>query len=140
MKTPKLYKVESFSDFRGKISFCNQLEDFLFKRFYMLFPAEEKQIRAWQGHLNEEKVFLPISGVIKVVLVPIIDLQNRKFGEPMVYLLDSAQPELLFVPGGYFNGFQFQSLEGQLMVFSNFSLEESKNDDVRFEKANFYAW
>jgi dTDP-4-dehydrorhamnose 3,5-epimerase-like enzyme len=140
LKSPKLFDLENFSDYRGTISFCNQLEGYLFKRFYMLFSDQEKQVRAWQGHLKEEKFFLPISGKFKIVLVPIIDLPNQNFGNPKMYNLDSSHPQVLYVPGGYLNGFQFQDKGGQLMVFSNFNLEESKNDEVRFEKSTFYVW
>lgn len=140
MKTAKLFQIEKFSDHRGELLFCNQVDDFLFKRFYMLFPSEELHVRAWQGHLHEEKIFFALKGEIKIVLIPILDLLNNKFGKPEVYKLKATNPQLLFVPGGYLNGIQFNNLEGQLMVFSNFSLEESKNDDVRFEKSNFYVW
>ncbi|WP_373398907.1 hypothetical protein V8V91_04225 [Algoriphagus halophilus] len=54
--------------------------------------------------------------------------------------LDYESPQLVIVPGGYANGFQFLTKEGELLVFSDYLLEESQKDDYRFEKDLFYSW
>ena len=59
---------------------------------------------------------------------------------PLEFHLDFSEPQILFIPGGYVNGFQATSPDSQLMVFSNFTMEESKNDDFRFEKDLWYKW
>lgn len=127
-------------DHRGGISFCNEFDFSPFKRFYKISSGKIGQVRAWQGHLYEEKVFLPLKGKIKIVGVPIFNLESENFGNPEEYLLDAKSPELIHLPGGYVNGFQFLDDDAEILVFSNFSLEESRNDDFRFEVSRFYRW
>ena len=81
-----------------------------------------------------------ISGKIKLVLIPVFDFESGGFGTPEERILDEENPELILVPGGFLNGFQFLTEESRLMVFSNFSLKESQNDDYRFEAIKFYKW
>jgi dTDP-4-dehydrorhamnose 3,5-epimerase-like enzyme len=127
---PSVFPVKSHSDDRGKLSFCNDLDFFQFKRFYIISPKSVGQVRAWQAHLLEEKVFLPLKGKIKIVVVPIVDIESDHFGDPKEFILDAKTPELIHLPGGFVNGFQFLDSDAELMIFSNFSLEESR----------FYFW
>lgn len=140
MLPPSVFPLSSFSDERGKLSFCNELDFFQFKRFYIISPKIRNQVRAWQAHLREEKVFLPLKGKIKIVAVPIFDIESDHFGISKEFILDATSPELIHLPGGYANGFQFLDAEAELMIFSNFNLEESKEDDFRFEASKFYHW
>ena len=70
----KIFSISTFSDERGGMSFCNDFDFSLFKRYYIITPKYEGQIRAWQGHQREEKVFLILEGKIKLVVVPLIYL------------------------------------------------------------------
>ena len=47
--------------------------------------------------------------------------------------LNAKKPQVLYIPGGYANGFKAISENSKLMVFSNLDLETSKRDDFRFE-------
>lgn len=134
------YPTSTFEDHRGAISFCNSFDLSNFKRFYIISPSTAGQVRAWQAHKAEEKVFFPISGKVKLVLVPILDWNSKKVGSPVVIDMDSDFPALIHVPPGFANGFQFLDLNAKLMVFSNFSLEESKEDDFRFDQQEFFDW
>ncbi|WP_051287273.1 WxcM-like domain-containing protein [Algoriphagus mannitolivorans] len=140
MKKPVLYKVEKFKDHRGQLDFCNEFVLNKFVRFYVISSEIQGQIRAWQGHKIEEKAFFPILGKTKVILVPVLDFEKRISLDPIEFILDSNTPEILVIPGGYANGFQFLTDESKLMVYSNLKLEESKNDDFRFNSNEFYAW
>ena len=140
MKEPKTFPVNSFKDSRGKIEFSNEFDFSEFKRFYLISPAYKNQIRAWQGHREEEKAFYAVSGKIKLVLIPVFDFESGGFGTPEERILDEENPELILVPGGFLNGFQFLTEESRLMVFSNFTLKESQYDDYRFEASKFYKW
>lgn len=140
MKKPKSYSIQSFIDNRGRIEFSNEFNFSPYKRFYLISPDHEGQVRAWQGHKFEEKAFLIISGKIKIVLIPALDLDRRIFGTAKEFILDESEPGIIYIPGGYLNGFQFLSPDSKLMVFSNFTLEESKGDDYRFDPLQFYDW
>jgi dTDP-4-dehydrorhamnose 3,5-epimerase len=44
------------------------------------------------------------------------------------------------IPGGYANGFKALEDNSRLLAFSNLSLEESRQDDYRFEKNMWKNW
>ena len=140
MRTPELFLIKSFSDHRGKIEFSNEFDFSNFKRFYIISPANENQIRAWQGHKLENKAFMALSGKLKLVLIEVLNFELEQFGETFEYILDASLPQIIHVPGGYLNGFQFLTIEAKLMVFSSFTLEESLMDDYRFDSMRFYDW
>lgn len=54
------------------------------------------------------------------------DKEDRK-----VYHLGDRESKILFIPGGWLNGFTAQEEGSVLTIFSDFSLEESKEDDIR---------
>ncbi len=140
MHKPNFFKIQHHKDDRGGLYFCNEFDLSTFQRFYIISPAHKSQIRAWQAHKMELKAFLPIAGRIKVVMLPVINFENYQVGTPLVKILDVDAPEIIFLPGGYANGFQFLTSNSKLMVFSNFSLEDSKRDDYRFDYKKFYDW
>jgi dTDP-4-dehydrorhamnose 3,5-epimerase-like enzyme len=140
LKKAVLYKIEKFKDHRGQLDFCNEFVLNEFMRFYMITTEVQGQIRAWQGHKVEKKAFLPIHGKTKIVLVPILDFEKKVSLDPIEFILDSNNPEILVVPGGYANGLKLLTNETKLMVYSNLKLEESKNDDFRFNSNEFYDW
>lgn len=140
MRLPDQFKIKTFTDQRGSIAFCNDFSLDKYKRFYMISPAYKDQIRAWQGHKLEGKAFQVLTGKIKLVLIPIIDLSSEKVGTPFEFFLDDSHPAIISIPGGYLNGFQFLSSDSRLMVYSTMSVEESKSDDYRFDADKFYDW
>jgi dTDP-4-dehydrorhamnose 3,5-epimerase-like enzyme len=101
---------------------------------------KENQIRAWQGHKVETKSIIPLQGITKIIVIEIMDFETAQRGEIYEFILGSNSPNILIIPGGYINGFQSKSADSFLMIFSNSSLEESKNDDFRFDKHEFYKW
>lgn len=88
----------------------------------------------------ETKAILPIAGITKIVLVELFDFDNGITGSTYEFVLDSNSPAVLLVPSGYANGLQAKSMDSELMIFSNFSLNEAKNDDFRFDRDMFYSW
>ena len=50
----------------------------------------------------------------------------------LTYHLSAAEPQQLAIPGGYLNGFRALETGSTLIVFSDFDLEASKADDLRF--------
>jgi dTDP-4-dehydrorhamnose 3,5-epimerase len=56
------------------------------------------------------------------------------------FILDSDRNYILHVPEGYATGLQANAPNSKLMVFSDFTLEESANDDFRFDKELWYNW
>ncbi|WP_373398909.1 WxcM-like domain-containing protein [Algoriphagus halophilus] len=58
MNNLKIFELEKFQDSRGGLAFCNSFDLAPFKRFYIISPASLGQIRAWQAHKKEKKLFL----------------------------------------------------------------------------------
>ncbi|MER3318199.1 MAG: hypothetical protein RIB79_07895 [Allomuricauda sp.] len=102
-------------------------------RFYEISPANQDIIRAWQGHQHEKKWFYCLSGSFVINIIEINDF-NRPLEDltPIRVELDSSNPKILAIPGGFVTGIKATSKNARLQVFSNAALDESKNDDFRF--------
>jgi dTDP-4-dehydrorhamnose 3,5-epimerase len=128
-------------DERGKLIFFNEFDMSGVKRFYVIEHHSMTTVRAWQGHRKEEKWFYVISGSFKVALVQPDDWE-RPSQELLVeeYVLTASKPEVLHIPGGYANGFKGLEPGSKMMVFSSFTVAESKADDYRFDADKWYDW
>jgi dTDP-4-dehydrorhamnose 3,5-epimerase len=131
----------SHQDLRGKISFINDCDLSKAKRFYVIEPAGIEVVRAWQAHQREEKWFYVIEGSFKIVLTKPDDWKNPSSHLPFEeYILTASQAQILYVPGGYANGFQSLEPKSKIMVFSSFTVKESMEDDFRYDKSLWYKW
>ncbi|MFS4492262.1 sugar epimerase [Maribacter sp. 2308TA10-17] len=102
-------------------------------RMYEILPSDTKTIRGWQGHKKEKKWFYCNTGSFIVNLMELDDFEApSKNLEPNRFILEAKQPSVLEVSGGYATAFKAQEEDSKLIVFSNFSLDASKNDDFRF--------
>jgi len=134
MTKPEIIEGNIAVDDRGNLRFCN---DFNFaekgiKRFYQVENIDKNVIRAFHAHLNEKKyVFVP-KGCFKVICVK-LDKDGRMGITPETFILSDKKPSILFIPNGYANGFMDLEGDGIIQFFSTSTLEESKNDDIRFE-------
>lgn len=129
------------SDNRGIITFFNQLDLAPIKRVYFIEHPDVSFVRAWQGHQRESKWIKVLVGSFKVILVkpdnwemPSIDLAYEE------YVLSQDENEILFIPGGYATGFQALKSNSKMMILSDFSTNESKGDDFRFDLNLWYNW
>lgn len=128
-------------DERGKISFVNSFDFHDVKRFYLIQNSSIDIIRAWQGHKIETKYFYVISGSFLVCGVKIDDWKHPSENLPVEkYILLEDKSQILKIPSGYANGIKALQEESKLLIFSTSSLEESKNDDYRFDKNLWRNW
>ena len=125
------------SDARGTVRFFNDFDLKLVRRVYEVYPKID-QPRGWQAHKQERKWFYCKSGEIIVNLVK-LDNFNQPSPEllPVMYRLTSGSPDIIAVPGGYASAFLASKPDSALMVYSDFSLEESQKDDYRFPLATW---
>ena len=56
------------------------------------------------------------------------------------FVLSEVDSQILKIPVGYANGFKALEDNFKMLVFSNNSLEESKQDDYRFDKNMWHHW
>jgi len=138
---PEVISGAVHTDHRGSISFIN---DFLLdgiKRFYIIEPADITIVRAWQGHRTESKWFHVIAGSFKVVAVKVDNWENPSDNcEKLEYVLSAHSTAVLYIPGGYANGFKALEPGSRVMVFSDFTGQQSAGDDYRYDQNKWYNW
>lgn len=124
---------DTFQDERGEMRFFNSLNMSEIVRFYEISPVNQDIIRGWQGHQHEKKWFYCLSGGFVINIIEINDF-NRPSEDltPIRVELESSNPRILAVPGGFVTAIKATSNNARLQVFSNAVLNESKNDDFRF--------
>ena len=137
----EIFLGDSFVDDRGVISFVNGLDLSDWKRFYIVENHKPNFIRAWHGHKIESKLVVPISGVTQVSAVKVSNWENPDKREtPKTHFLSSGKPSALFIPKGFANGFKSLTDDSKLLIFSSSTLDESKQDDFRFEWNYWDCW
>lgn len=101
-------------------------------RIYSIEPAGTNVIRAWQGHRKERKWFLVTIGSFEFQTIPLADTQYPIEEERKTWYLHSCVKQVLAMLAGYLNGFRALKGESMLLVFSDFDLEASKFDHIRY--------
>jgi len=90
-------------------------------------------VRAFHGHLKEEKYVLVVSGSAIIAVVEMDDTAKpKKSNEVHRFILSSKKPSILHISAGYANGLRVLEENTKIIFFSTSSLEESKGDDYRF--------
>ena len=129
------------ADERGTIAFVNDFNFEGVKRFYTITHKDTSVVRAWQGHRFESKYFYCLKGEFLINLVKLDDWEKPSDDLPVrSYELSAEDSKILFIPPGFANGFKALSEGGQLLVLSDKTLEESVNDDVRFDMNDWFNW
>jgi len=130
---PKIIEMGFAKDERGQLIFANDFPMDDIKRFYMVENSSLDVVRAWHGHVKEAKYVFVVSGRALVGAVYLDDLKSPdKKNEVHKYILSTEKPQILYIPGGYANGFRSLEPGTKVTFFSTATLEESKNDDFRF--------
>lgn len=128
-----LIEGNRYADERGGLNFFNSFNMAEIVRMYEIAPSDTETIRGWQGHRNERKWFYCNEGAFIVNLVRLNSFETpsrNKVSER--FILQAETPAVLEISGGYATGFKAKRENSKLLVFSNFSLEESKADDFRY--------
>lgn len=121
-------------DERGKVKFVNDFDFKNVKRFYQVENHRKGFIRAWHGHKKEDKYVYVASGS---ALIGVVNLETEEIEK---FVISGEQPIILWIPPNSANG--FMSLEDNtiVMFFSSRTLEESKDDDIRFPYDKWNIW
>jgi dTDP-4-dehydrorhamnose 3,5-epimerase-like enzyme len=141
IRTPELYEGDLAIDDRGVVGFVNGFPLVGVKRFYWVKNHKQGFVRAWHAHRREGKYFTVVCGAALIGAVWIDNWENPSTEcKTWKYVLSSERPSVLYVPPGYANGFMSLTQDTELLVFSTSSLEESKDDDVRFPARYWDIW
>ncbi len=137
----QLIKGGAFKDERGGLRYFNEFDMQPVKRFYVITHPDEKIVRAWQGHQKETKWFLVTKGGFQFVLLQPDNWVNPSAKQKLEHFTIHAEDSsVLHVPAGYINGFKASVPDSELIVFSDFGLEDSKQDDFRYDSSLWYNW
>ena len=150
MKEVKLISGGAAVDDRGSVRFVNDFNFSQVKRFYQVQNHKKGFIRAWHGHKNEGKYVYACKGSFLVGAVKMKetvaldgiadDAIISEEGLPQKFILSSESPKVLWIPPGYANGFMSLTEDGIIQFFSTSSLEDSLNDDIRFDYNKWNIW
>jgi dTDP-4-dehydrorhamnose 3,5-epimerase len=131
---------KAFDD-RGSLSFINDLDLSVFKRFYIVENHAQGFVRAWHGHKKEAKAVVVVAGAALVAAVkidnwdkPSTDLDVQRV------VLSAEKPGALLIPAGYANGFRTLTEGAKVMFLSTSTIDESAADDIRFDSNYWNPW
>lgn len=128
-------------DDRGQIAFVNEFNFAGVKRFYVVSNHKAGFVRAWHAHKQEAKYVTAISGEAVIGAVKIVDWEKPSRNLPVErYVISSKKPQVLYIPPGHANGFMSLTSDLKLMFFSTYTLEESSNDDIRYDARYWDIW
>jgi len=134
--TPTIFTGDKFVDDRGILSFVNSFCFNNVKRFYQVENHNKNFIRAWHGHLKEGKYVYVCNGS---ALVGAVNIKNDE-NTISKFVLSSDKPSILWIPPGYANGFMNLTETTIIQFFSTATIEESKDDDIRFDFDKWNIW
>ena len=138
---PKIISGGNHKDERGQLEFFNSFDMTDIKRLYFTTHFNVNVIRAWQGHIIENRWFLCVKGSFIVKLCKIDNWTSpSEYLKVSEYQLNSKNKEILFIPSGFVNGFKALETDSKLMIMSNYCLNELENDQVRFDQNKWTKW
>ena len=138
---PKIISGGKVYDNRGSLRFSNKLIFKKIKRFYIVHNYSKNFIRAWHGHLKEEKFITCIKGTFHVSAVKITNIKKpSKSSKIFNYVLNESNNDFIHIPKGYANGSMSLEDNSKLLIFSSSKLKDSIKDDYRFEYNYWNPW
>jgi dTDP-4-dehydrorhamnose 3,5-epimerase-like enzyme len=128
-------------DERGTLGYVNDFDMSRVKRFYTIEHPTTKIVRAWQAHQEEEKWFYVTRGIFQVKLIRIDDWEAPAESlEASEFIMSASVSQVLHIPGGYANGLRALEPDSKLIVFSNFTVEQSAKDNFRYAMDFWGNW
>ena len=129
-----------FQDDRGVLIYNNDFDMAEVKRSYII-DHDRSFIRAFHGHIHEKKWCQVLEGKFRVVTCKLIeDGYKYKSTEKICYRPDilsiqvfylESDGDVLAIPAGFTNGFQNITTSGKIQFFSDKTVDESVDDDIR---------
>jgi len=120
-------------DHRGQIRFVNDFDMSLVKRFYIIKNTDLELVRGWRAHRIEQRWFYVLSGKFAVDVVQ-IDNWSKASTDLVVekIILDSNENRVLHLSTGYGTAFRALEPDSELLVFSDYGIDNAPNDDYTY--------
>lgn len=120
-------------DTRGQVRFVNDFDMSLVKRFYIIKNADTELIRGWRAHRIEQRWFYVLSGCIVVDIVEIDNWKKTSYDLPVRReIFNASEHNVIHVSAGYATAFQALEADSELLVFSDYSIDNAANDDYTY--------
>jgi dTDP-4-dehydrorhamnose 3,5-epimerase-like enzyme len=141
MSEPALIPGGLAVDDRGSLRFVNDFHFDAVRRFYVVGNHVAGFVRAWHAHRREAKYVFVVTGAAIVAAVRIDDWDAPSTTlEVHRYVLSADKPAVLYIPAGHANGFKSLTAGTQVIFFSTATVEESRDDDVRYDARHWDIW
>tara|TARA_B100000287_G_scaffold5635_1_gene5476 strand:+ start:954 stop:1412 length:459 start_codon:yes stop_codon:yes gene_type:complete len=137
---PILIEKSEAEDRRGSVEFYNNLNFEQFKRFYIVTNPKNRTVRAWHGHKIESKLVKVLKGKFLICTVKIDDWIKPNKNTTVLKTEMNEQSGVFFIPSGFANGAINLEPNSKIIYFSSLHLEESKQDDYRFDSRYWDPW
>lgn len=129
----EIIKGGSYTDYRGTITFINDFDMQLVKRFYRIKHHDITTVRGWRGHQIEQRWFHVSSGAFEVKLIKINDWETPSQDlKQKVMVLRANENAVLHIPAGYVSAIKAIEVNSELIVFADYAIDHAKNDDYLF--------
>lgn len=123
------------NDSVSTIKFVNDFNFKRIKRFYQININRKNTIKAFHGHMIEEKYAYVVKGKFLLVAVKIDNkIKPSKNTKIFKHKLSDNNPQVVHIPAGYANGYKSLINNSSIIFFSTLELKESTNDDYRFDQ------
>ncbi len=130
-----------FTDHRGSIAHCNELDMDHVRRFYTIMHPDCSVVRAWHAHQDERKWFTVLRGSFAGAFVRIDDWDAPSSDlRAEEYVLSADRPGVLCVPKGYANGFKALERDSLMLVYSDKILSDAVLDSWRYDAGMWVDW
>lgn len=141
MSEIKIIEGKIFKDFCGYISSLNKFRFSEIKRFYIIHHPKKEIVRGWNGHKFEKKWFYCVKGAFIIALVKIDNWDYPSSSlVPSIIDLSEDSSKIICVPEGYANCIKATMENSILLVFSDKSIEEARNDSCKYDKNLWVDW
>jgi dTDP-4-dehydrorhamnose 3,5-epimerase-like enzyme len=129
---PSLISGNCHKDPRGLLFFNNVFDFTNIRRMYVIENSSKDVIRAWQGHLIEQRWFSAIQGSFKIQLIAVDNWDNPSVTLPKIeFSLHSVTLDILHIPAGYISSIQALEEKSKLVVMADYYLGELR-DEFRY--------
>lgn len=140
MNTEKIIKGEEHIDVRGKLIYFNEFNMSSINRMYKIKYAGTSVIRGWQGHKLESKWLHCVSDEFIIKTAKLNYWEKPESVNFETYILNSQEPSVLFVSGGYIISFKVNINNSEILIFSDKTVKESEKDDYCFDISIWSNW
>ncbi|MBI5134661.1 dTDP-4-dehydrorhamnose 3,5-epimerase family protein [Candidatus Uhrbacteria bacterium] len=141
MEEPRLIEGGIGVDDRGEVGFVNNFDFAGVKRFYTIRNHKQGFVRAWHAHRNAGKYVLVVSGSAIIGAVGIDNWERPdKNARVHRFIVSAHKPAVVWIPPGYANGAMSLASDTVIMYFATDTLDQTKNDDVRYDARYWDIW